>query len=168
MLPALSVNATILGNVQQSGGQLRMVGSIIAGDVQVNGDGQFSIGPGAIIRNDLQIQNLAGGSVQNQICDASVHGNLQFHNNGTAVEIGSLSQSCLGNTVGGNVEVQNNTGSAAILDNVILGNLQDNNNTAPTQVFDNFVEQNLQCQNNSAISGGDNLAKQKQGQCSAF
>jgi hypothetical protein len=162
------VNATVMGNVQQTGGQLRMVGSLVAGNVQIDGDGQFTIGPGAIIRNDLQIQNLAGGTVENQICDSTVRGNLQFHNSGTAVEIGSASRSCLGNIIGGNVEVQNNTGSAAIFDNVIVGNLQDQNNTAPTQVFNNFVEHNLQCQSNSAISGRANAAKQKQGQCTSF
>lgn len=162
------VNATVMGNVQQNGGQLRIVGSIIVGNVQVNGDGQFTIGPGAIITNDLQIQNLPGGSVENQICDTTVQGNLQFQNNGTAVEIGSSSSSCIGNIVGGNLEVQNNTGSTAIFNDIVVGNLQDHNNTAPTQVFDNFVEHNLQCENNTAISGKGNSAKQKQGQCSAF
>jgi hypothetical protein len=162
------VNATIMGNVQQAGGQLRLVGSIVAGNVQVNGDGQFTIGPGAIIENDLQIQNLAGGSVENQICDATVRGNLQFQNNGTAVEIGATTPSCLGNIIGGNIQVQNNTSSTAITNNVVVGNLEDHNNAAPTGVFDNYVEQNLQCQNNSAITGRGDSAKQKQGQCSAF
>jgi cytoskeletal protein CcmA (bactofilin family) len=162
------VNATVMGNVQQSGGELRIVGSVVAGNVQVNGDSQFIIGPGAIIRNDLQIQNLAGRSVQNQICDTMVRGNLQFHNNGAAVEIGSAAPSCAGNIIGGNLEVQNNTGSTAIFDDVVVGNLQDQDNSAATRVFDNFVKQNLQCQNNPTISGGGNSAKQKQGQCSAF
>jgi hypothetical protein len=162
------VNATVQGNVRQTGGELRIVGSIVTGNVQINGDGRYNLGPGAIIRNNLQIQNLAGGSAENRICDSTVRGNLQFHNNGTAVEIGSASRSCLGNTIGGNVEVQNNMSSTAIFDNVIVGDLQDHNNTAPTQVFDNFVERNLQCQNNSAISGGANSAKQKQGQCASF
>ena len=162
------INATVMGNVQQAGGQLRIVGSIVVGNVQINGDGQFTIGPGAIIGNDLQIQNLPGGSVENQICDATVRGNLQFQNNGTAVEIGSASPSCAGNIIGGNLEVQGNTGRTAIFNDIVVGNLQDQNNTAATQVFDNFVEQSLQCQNNTAISGGANAAKQKQGQCSAY
>ncbi len=162
------VNATIMGNVQQTGGQLRIVGSIVVGNVQISGDGAFNIGPGAILRNNLQIQNLAGASRKNQICDTTVRGNLQFHNNGAAVEIGSVSTSCAGNIIGGNVEVQNNFGSTAIFDNVVVGNLHDHNNTAPTQVFDNFVERDLKCQNNSAISGGANSAVRKQGQCAAF
>jgi cytoskeletal protein CcmA (bactofilin family) len=162
------VNARVSGNVQQSGGQLRIVGSEVIGNVQVSGNGEFTIGPGAIISGDLQIQNLPGGSVQNEICDTTVRGNLQFQNNGTAVEIGSDLPSCAGNSVGGNLEVQNNTGSTAISNDIVVGNLQDHNNTAATQVFDNFVEQNLQCQNNVAISGGGNSAKQKQDQCSSL
>jgi hypothetical protein len=162
------INATVMGKVQQTGGQLRVVGSIVVGNVQINGDGQFTIGPGAIIRGDLQIHNLPGGSVQNQICDTTVRGNLQFHNNGPAVQIGSTLPSCAGNIIGGNLEVHNNTGSTTISNDIVVGNLQDHNNTAATQVFDNFVEQNLQCQNNAAISGGANSAKHKQGQCSAY
>ena len=86
----------------------------------------------------------------NQICDSTVRGNLQFHNNGTAVEIGSGSRTCLGNSIGGNARgAENNTGATAIFDNVIIGNFQDQNNSARTQVFDNFVKHSLQCQNNS-------------------
>ena len=48
------VNATIMGNVQQTGGQMRLVGSLVAGNVQVNGAGEYTIGPGALIKNDLQ------------------------------------------------------------------------------------------------------------------
>lgn len=110
----------------------------------------------------------AGGLAQNQICDSMVLGDLQFQNNGTAVEIGSALPACAGNIVRGNLEVNNNTGSTAISDDIVVGNLQDHNNTAATRVFNNFVEHNLECQNNPAISGGGNLAKQKQGQCSAF
>jgi hypothetical protein len=162
------INATIVGNVQQTGGQIRVVGSVVTGNVQINGDGKFTIGPGAIIKGNLQIQNLAGGLAQNQICDSMVLGDLQFQNNGTAVEIGSALPACAGNIVGGNLEVNNNTGSTAISDDIVVGNLQDHNNTAATRVFNNFVEHNLECQNNPAISGGGNSAKQKQGQCSAF
>ena len=162
------VNATVMGNVQQAGGTLRVVGSIVAGNVQISGNGRFTIGPGAIIRNDLQIQNLAGGPVHNQICDTTVGGNLQFHNNGTAVEIGSASTECVGSFIHGNLEVQNNTAATAMFDNIVIGNLQDQGNVAATRVFDNFVEHNLQCQSNAQISGGGNSAKQKQGQCSDF
>ena len=162
------VNATVVGNVQQAGGALRVVGSIIAGNVQISGNGQFTIGPGAIIRNDLQIQNLPGGSIHNQICDATVGGNLQFHNNGTAVDIGSASAGCVGNIIHGDLQVQSNTAATALFDNIVIGNLQDQDNAGATRVFDNFVEHNLQCQSNAAISGGGNSAKQKQGQCTDF
>lgn len=162
------VNATVTGNVQQTGGQLWVVGSIIAGNVQVNGGGDFTIGPGALIRTNLQVKNLPGTSRKNQICDTTVRGNLQFQNNGTAVEIGSASTVCAGNLIGGNMEVQNNFASTAVFDNIVVGNIHDHNNTAPTQVFNNFVERDLQCQNNSSIAGAGNSAVRKKGQCAGM
>ena len=76
-------------------------------------------------------------------------GDLQFHNNGTAVEIGLTSAACPGNHIGGNVQV--------------------NNNAASVQIYDNVVGNSLQCQSNSpAPVGSGNTAKQEQGQCTAF
>lgn len=157
----------ITGNVTLNGGNLALSNMTVGGNTQVN-RGTFSIGPEVAIKGDLQIQNIAVGSAQNQVCGATVQGNLQFHNNGTAVQIGSSSQSCAGNVIGGNLEVHNNTAGTALFYNTVTGNLQDQNNSAPTQVFNNVIGQNLQCQQNSSITGGGNTAKQKQGQCSGF
>ncbi len=163
-------NAVVTGNVTQNGGNLTVTNSQISGNIQINGGGTFTINPGTSIGGDLQVQNLPAGSAQNQICGTSVHGNLQFHNNGTAVLIGSdpPQSSCPGNTVGNDLQVQNNTAATSIVGNTVGGNLTDQGNTAPTQVFNNMVGNNLQCQNNTSITGGGNTAKSKQGQCASF
>jgi hypothetical protein len=182
------VGGAIEGNVQLNGGNLSLTNTIVTGNVQLQGGGTFSIGPSATVNGNLQIQNIPAGAAQNQVCDTEIKGNLQFQNNGTAVDIGSASSTCtgngiggdlqvqnnsaavtaIGNTVGGNLQVSNNTADTTVNDNTVNGNLQDNNNSAPTTVFDNTVSNNLQCQNNSSITGGGNTAQQKQGQCSSF
>jgi hypothetical protein len=107
--------------------------------------------------------------VSSQVCGSTVKGDLQFQQNGSPVVIGWANPWCVGNMIGGNLQVHNNTASIAIFSNTVGGNVQVENNSAPTQVFNNIVKQSLQCQNNSpATTGGGNTAAQKQGQCSAF
>jgi len=159
----------VAGNVTQSGGSLAIGNVTIGGNVQIQGGGPFSVGPAAVIDGNLQVQNVPSETTPSQVCGATVRGNLQFQNNGTAVVIGSAAPLCAGNVIGGNLEVHNNMASIAIFNNTVGGNVQVQNNSAPTQVFNNTVKQNLQCQNNSpATTGGGNTAAQKQGQCSAF
>jgi hypothetical protein len=142
--------AQVAGNVQlHSGGTLTLRGTTqIAGNVQLNNGGTFNIGPGVTIGGNFQVQNAPAVDpiVVDQICGATVMGNLQFQNNGIAVQIGSAT-GCAGNTIRGNLQVQNNM--------------------APITVVGNTVKGNLQCQGNTSITGSDNTAKQKQGQCAA-
>jgi hypothetical protein len=162
-------NGTITGNVRVNGGNLVLTGTRIGENVQFNGGGTFSVGPFTTIDGNMEVQNLPSGTALNQICNATVYGNLQIHNNGTAVQIGSASPSlCTGNVIVGNLEVHNNTGSTSMFGNTVSGNLDDHNNTAPTQVFGNTVMKDLQCNSNSSIIGGGNTATQKQGQCASF
>lgn len=175
-------NATVRGNVQVSGGRLILTNATVLGNVEISGGGTFSIGSSTFINGQLHIQNLPAGVAQNQICGATVTGDLQFQNNGIAVEIGAASM-CVGNTIGGNLQVQNNAASTTIFNNTVTGHLQDQNNTASTLVVGNSVGGNLQIQNNTAsvavalnsvqnnllcqddpsISGGSNSAKRNQG-----
>jgi hypothetical protein len=158
------------GNVQQNGGNLLLIQAHVGGNVQVNG-GAVTIGPGSTIGGDLQIQSLPGGSGPNQVCGTTVHGDLQFQNNLGAALIGAGPDSaaaCAGNIVGGNLEVQRNSGATTVIGNTVTGNLDDQNNTGPTQVFSNVVRNNLTCQQDSLITGAGNTAKSKQGQCAAF
>jgi hypothetical protein len=151
-------NGAVTGSVEQRGGNFTLFQSQVSGNVDVNGDATFSIGPGSTISGNLQIQNLPNGSDQNQICGSTVGGNLQFQNNGTTVLIGANPPSqCTANTVGGNLQVQNNWAVTAVVGNAVSGNLIDQNNAGPTQVFNNAVVGNLICQNDTAIQGGGNV-----------
>jgi len=181
-------NSTVGGDVHMSAGSLVLTNnSSVQGNLQITGGGTFSISSSHIGGN-LQIQNIPVGAAQNQICGATVNGNVQFQNNGTAVLIGS--PACLGNTVSGSLQVTTNTAATEVYGNTVSGNLQVQNNSAATQVDDNKVSSNLQVQNNTAstavfsntvkanlqcsgnnsslITGGGNIAVQKQGQCASF
>lgn len=158
----------VTGNIQQNGGNLTLIQSTIGGNLQIAGAGTFTIGPASTINGNLQIQNLPSSPATNQVCGTTVHGNLQFSNNATAVLLGAPSSLCPGNTIGGNLQVQNNSASALVDNNTIDGNLQVQNNTASTAVFNDSAKGNLQCSGDSAITGGGDTAAQKQGQCSAF
>jgi CSLREA domain-containing protein len=141
------INGTVTGNVTQNGGGLFTSNATIGGNLQITGGGTFSMAS-TDINGDLQIQNIPAGSAQNQICGTHVKGNLTFHNNGVAIAIGTTSASCPGDTIGNDLQV--------------------NNNTAAVQVFDDSVGGNLQCGNNSTIAGGGDTAKSLQGQCASF
>ena len=123
-----------------TGGSLVLSNASVSNDVQINGGGSFAIGPSAIIQGNLQIQNLPVSSGLNMVCGADMKGNLQFQNNAASVEIGSY-PSCPGNTIGGGLQVQNNTAPTRIYDNTVGGNLLDQNNTAATVIDGNIAGQ---------------------------
>ena len=180
------LNGAITGNVTQSGGTLTLANVTVGGNVQASG-GTRSIGPSATITGNLQMQNVPSNSAQDSICGLNLQGNLQFQNNGIASAIGS--PSCPGNTIGGNLQLSNNTASTEVYGTAVTGNLQVNNNTAAIQVdnntvtgnlqvqnnrasvaiFGNTVNRNLQCGGNTGITGGGNtVSGNKQGQCASF
>ena len=143
--------STVEGSVDMGGGDMTIVDSILVGNVDVNGGGGggtvFYMDP-STIQGNLTIGNLPAGSAVSQICGANIHGNLQVNGNATAVMIGQ-GGACTGNTVLGNVQVQNNT--------------------APITVIGNTVSGNLQCSGNASITGsGNTVSGHKQAQCSAF
>lgn len=154
------------GNITQTGGNLVLIGATVGGNVQVTGGGAFSLNTTSI-HNDLQIQNLPASAAQNQICGVNVGGNLVYQNSASPVEIGAATV-CKGNTVGGDLQVHNNTAAASIFNNTVTGNLAVQINTAPVMVFSNKVTNSLQCGGNTTITGNGNSAQQKQGQCATF
>jgi hypothetical protein len=91
---------------------------------------------------------LPAASTPIRVCDAKVKGNLQVNNNAEPIAIGTGLLSCPGNIVGGNLQVDNNSG--------------------PIQVFDDSVSGNLHCKNNLSITTGGNSAKSIQGECAGF
>jgi len=184
------VDGGVTGNVTQTGGNLQLLQSKVAGNVHVNGGGTFNIGPGSTIDGNLQIQSLPASPGLNEFCGSAVNGDLQFQNNGAAMLIGGSAPAlCTGNTIHGNLQVQNNSGvvtvagngvngnlqvdnntaATTVTGNIVKGNLQDQNNAGPTEVRNNAAGGNLQCQGNASITGSGNTAGgQKQGQCSTF
>ncbi len=48
-----------------NGGSLALSGVLIGGDVQINGGGEFSIGPSTAINGNLQIINIPPDTAQN-------------------------------------------------------------------------------------------------------
>jgi Bacterial Ig-like domain (group 3) len=157
---------TVGSNLMMTSGSLTLGGkSTVNGNVQIQG-GSFTIGTSRITGN-LQVTNVAAGPASGVVCGASISGDLQFQYNGIPGQIGP--SSCLGNTIGGNLQITNNTAPLQIFKNSVGGNLQVQSNTGSAQVFQNTIQNLLQCSGNSSpFTGGGNTAAGKQGQCASF
>jgi len=159
----------VTGNVLVRGGRFELGDASVGGNVQVFGDSSTALGPAATISGDLEIHDLAPSAAPSQVCGSNVHGNAEVHNNAAAVTIGAEDQtSCLGNTIGGTLDLHNNSAPTSAAGNTVAGDLQDHNNSGPTQVFNNLIQGVLSCNQNSSITGGLDTASQKQGQCAGF
>ena len=124
----------ITGNVTQRGGKLVLSNARIGGNVQIGGNSTFAIGPGSTIAGNFLVGNLPLGSNENQVCGSTVRGNLQVESNSAPVQIGSAATMvCAGNTIAGNLQIQNDFGTTATVGNKVGGNLQDQNNQGLTQ-----------------------------------
>jgi beta-glucosidase len=126
--------------------------------VKVNGNVQLQQSTGVrltavTVKGNVEAGNASGAgdalsSGFNVICNSTIGGNLNIHNSasGSPWRLGT----CGANTVGGNVQFQNNAGS---------GN----------SISHTSVKGNLQCQNNADVSGGDNtVGGNRQGQCAGL
>ena len=160
------VGGGINGNVQLNGGSLILSNSTVTGNVQIAG-GNFRIGPSTTIKGNLNASNLPAGPGADMVCGAQVQGNAAFNSNVASVQIGSATPACLGNKIGGNLNVSNNSGAAQVIDNVVGKNLTVGSNIGQTRVMGNAVTGVLQCQNNSAliVSGPNPGSNNIQGQC---
>ena len=155
--PCTLTDTTVKGNVTVGpGSSLTLNGGSVNGNVQDQGGGPLTIAPDAAghptsVSGNVQIQNASAGP--NVICGAQIGGNLQVQNDTSPTWIGKTATCTTGNTVKGNVQVQNN--------NVAGG--------PAATITGNTISGNLQCNNNSqAPVGSGNTAKSKQGQCSGF
>ena len=182
------VGGTVGKTIQVLGGSLTTSNVTISGSLLVQGGGSFSVGAGTVINGDLQVQDSINALVQDQICGATVNGNLQVQADIVGAQIGSAYSTCpgnkivgnltlqllagsitaVGNAVGGSVTVRDNLASTTIQSNTVTGNLEDLQNLGATQVLNNTVGGTLGCQQDARITGSDNTAGSKQGQCSAF
>jgi hypothetical protein len=131
----------------------------IDGNVDVQKNAQFAAFAGSTIGDnvhcsqcevaDVQDSTVKGNLEDNGVSEGAfirnshIDGNLQIHNGTDFFSIGFHID---GNTIGGNLEFNQNTGSSDISGNMIIGNLQCEKNMPPP-------------------TGGANTAKHKQGQC---
>ena len=137
----------VVGNITVTGGNLVLTDATVSGNVVIQGSAAFVVGAGSVITGNLTIQNLSS-STGARVCGTEVGGNLRVLANAIPIQMGSQDGSCLGNAVGTNLAVQDNTGAISI--------------------YGNHVAKNLSCSGNTAIGGSGNLAGKKIGQCSGF
>jgi hypothetical protein len=160
----------IKGNVTVNAGSFEL-SCTVDGNVTISGTSAFSL-DGATIGGNLQIQQLSAGQPQSAVCGTMINGDLQVQNDRSPIEIGANNaNACAGNTVGNNLQAQNNYAALSIDYNNVGGNLQVNNNTAATDVSGNTVAHNLQCQSNipAVTHVALNMVQGRtQGQCAAF
>ncbi len=142
-------NSEIDGNVEMSGGTLVLSNTVVTGNIQMTGASTFSMSLSTVIQGNLQVQNTSLSTAPDVVCGATINGNLQFLDSATGIDLGSLTV-CPGNTIGGSLQVQDNSGPVQILDITVNGNLQVQNNTGSTQINGNTVSGNVQVENNTA------------------
>jgi hypothetical protein len=160
------INGKITGDVQQKGGTLILSADLIGGNVNVKG-GSFTIDSFSEVDGGVDVQKAT--AVMNSVCDSTVFGPFQIHNNTSPIQIGSSSAAtCGSNALVSDLAVFSNSSSTSIFGNVVSGNLNAYNNSGATALFSNSVALTLQCSANSSITGGMNSAAQKQGQCASF
>lgn len=182
------VGGTVGGTIEVVGGNVTTSNVTINSNLMVQWGGSFSVGPGTVINGNLQVLDSINALVPDQICGATVKGNLQVQADIVGAQIGSSYSTCpgnnidgnltlqllagsvsaVGNTVGGSVTVRDNLASTTIQSNTVTGNLEDLQNLGATQVVNNTVGATLGCQQDAKISGSGNTARSKQGQCSTF
>jgi phage tail protein X len=161
--------STVSGNIQaNSGGDITMTGGSVGGNVTMQGGLAVVQLSGATIKGNVNLQNLSATTAQSSICGLTVTGNFDLQNSGGPMQIGSATPACPGNSVDGNMTIQNNTAAISAVNNQMTGNLTVQGNTGTVQVIGNNVGKNLDCSNDTSISGSGNTARQKQGQCTNF
>jgi hypothetical protein len=184
---------TFSGNITVAPNQVCEIdGGVVNGHVMSTG-GIVILLKGTIVTGNVDISGTATGSgatLSHQVCGATVKGNLAIQNDGNAITVGGTN--CGATAVGGNLQVQSDSGAVSITSTSVDGNLMVQGNTSTvllsgntvggdmqvqnntdaatnaTQVLNNQVTKNLLCSGNTSITGQGNTAKSKQGQCATF
>ncbi|MDP9428930.1 MAG: hypothetical protein M3Q47_08680 [Actinomycetota bacterium] len=168
-----------------------LAGPALAEDYECRGTVAAVTLVGNVIVPDDAVCTLNGTHVQGNIVvksrstlnatDVTATGGLQGESPSTVVVRGSafgnsisLRKAELGNgqieisstQVTGDVQFEENRNPIRLENNDITGSVQANKNTGGLEITGNRIGNGLQCQDNRpAPLGGDNIAKQKQGQC---
>lgn len=169
--PVALQTSLVKGNVQTSTGLFMGPGTTVGGNVQPSGGGPFcsdgttlSQAP-VTINGFLQVQQLTSNA-QSSICATIVGKDLQWQQNASPVLLGSCSQSNGPDQVGGNLQVQTNSGAVTIAGNSANGNVQVQNNTGGGTLKGNAAGGNcLLQQDTPGIVGSGNTAKGSPNTC---
>jgi predicted phosphodiesterase len=140
----LTGSVVVDGNVKQLGGNLKVDGIPVGGNVQAEGGGFTEVFE-ATVERSVQIKKTTGlAQVQGSIVGADIQ--VEEKNDGS-IEIVS-------NDVEGNVQIWKNSGGSIILveDNVIDGNLQCKENAPSPTVTANTVSGDIECAGDSVAS----------------
>jgi hypothetical protein len=185
-----ATGGTVNGNVQSSGGPIAMSGTMVTGNVQQQ-NGGLSLGPSTVIKGNVQAsgggpfcaQGSSGsqGQVQvklnltiqsltstttSSVCSTTVGNNLQWQSNASPGLIGS----CGGNTILGNLLVQNNSGNVTIgaagSGNSTSGNVNVGGNTGGGTITKNTTTGNCQLSGDMpGIVGSANTTGKGENRC---
>jgi hypothetical protein len=140
--------ASIGGNVKVAGG----TASVIADGLEVNGTLE-AVGLGffdlfdSTVNGNFYVRGAVEGAF---LCGSTFNGDAEFTENRTVLTIGSLSSSCDGNTMNGNLKVERNQADSEISDNDVGGNLTCFDNAPPP------------------TGGGNRVHGNREGQCAAL
>ncbi len=149
-------NVTLTGNViVPDDASCTLNGTNVQGNITVKSRANLTVNQASIIGG------IQGESANNiDINSGTQIGNSVSLRKGLDVAIN-------GATITGDIQLEENIGSVSLGSNSINGSIQANKNRdGGITISYNQIGNNLQCQdNNPPPTGGNNIAKQKQGQC---
>lgn len=149
---------TVEDIVVPDGSACTLNGTIVLGNVDV-GTGSRLTARGVDVGGNIFAEGAAAVTVQNRNATRSmVDGNIQIKQGGTARVISAI--------IGGDLQLEQNTGLVTASRNTVGGNLQVFTNTGGVMLTSNTIEEALQCTGNDpAPTGSGNTASIKQDQC---
>ena len=185
-------NGTINGNlVVPNGAACTLINETVTGNVTVGTGAALTVNKGGTTGGNIRASHCSVVMLNNSLGAVSVGGNvaIEFCTNpsgyggpgASPITISgnftcANSDSCVarGGSVGGNIQVNGNAGSAggvAVASNTVMGNVLVNNNGKTSSVGGNNIGGNLSCQGNAGISDEthpNTVAGHKLGQCAGL
>lgn len=166
-------HGVVKGNLISGGGIVILVGSTVTGNVQIDGaaTGPSAKQPNLVCASQIQGYLFVGSDPDSVIVGGTACGtttigqNVELENDTGAVSVSFTNMS-------GSLVATNNTSTVLLSGNSVGQNLQVQNNSDSavnaTQVLNNKVVGTITCSGNASITGSGNTAKQKLGQCATF
>jgi hypothetical protein len=142
-----------------AGAACTLDGTVVEGNVLVGPGARLTV-TGATIDGNIQDDDASAGHVA--VTAARIGGNIQLEQ-GTSATVADTA-------IGGDLQLESNSGQLRATGNTIDGNLQANQNTGGLTIVDNRITGNLQCQSNApAPTGSGNVVQgSAEGQCATL